>query len=372
MKHKIKLLYITNQICGSGGLERVLSIKASYLAEKLNYEVHIVTLNQGNLPVFYEFSKLLKFHDIKATGSKFTYFMAYTNGLKKAVQTIKPDIISVCDDGLKGLFVPRFINKPCPMVYERHVSKNIEIKSDKQTWLQKLKLKIVFTLMHLGALSYNKFVVLTNGNLKEWPLQNVMVIANPLSFYPSKISTLKNKKVIAVGKHCFQKGYDRLLQSWKQINTKHPDWTLEIYGTIDPKEGLLELAKKLNIINSVSFFPPEKNIGEKYQEASIYTMASRYEGFGMVLTEAMAYGVPCVSYDCPFGPSDIINHENDGFLVPNGDGIEFANKVISLIENENLRQTFGANARELVKRYLPEKIVPQWDNLFTQLINIER
>ncbi len=363
-----KLLYITNQICGSGGLERVLSIKASYLAEKLNYEVHIITLNQGNKSLFYDFSDQLIYHDITAKGNKLNYFLSYKKGLKKVVTIVKPDVILVCDDGLKGFFVPWFLNKPCPMVYERHVSKNIEVKSDNSSLVKKIKLASIFALMNFGAKRYNKFIVLTKGNLKEWPLNNVQVISNPLSFYPIDCSNLQNKKVIAVGKHCRQKGFDRLLQSWSKITRKFPDWKLEIYGTIEENEGLLNLAHSLRINNTVSFFPPEKNIGDKYQEASIYAMSSRYEGFGMVLTEAMAYGVPCVSFDCPYGPSDIINDGVDGFLVPNGNIDKFSEKIGELMQNNELRTHMGSQARKNVMRFAPETIVPQWDLLFKNLI----
>ncbi|WP_339916553.1 glycosyltransferase family 4 protein [Yeosuana marina] len=367
--NKIKLLYVTNQICGSGGLERVLSIKASYLAEKLNYEVHIVTLNQGKKPLFYDFSKQLIYHDIKAKGSKLNYFLSYKSGVKQIVNLVKPDIISVCDDGLKGLYLPFFINKPCPMIYERHVSKNIEIKTDKVSWPQKVKLKVIYSLMNFGAKKYNKFIVLTKGNLNEWPLKNLQVISNPLSFYPPEFSTLQNKKVIAVGKHCRQKGFDRLLHSWELVIKEFPDWQLEIYGKIDKSERLSELARKLKINKNVTFFPPEKNIGEKYKSASIYIMSSRYEGFGMVLTEAMAYGVPCISFDCPYGPSDIISDGIDGYLVSNDDIGALSEKTIELIRNSSLRQIMGSNARNNVMRFLPDIIVPQWDTLFKELID---
>jgi glycosyltransferase involved in cell wall biosynthesis len=368
MSRKIKLLYITNQICGSGGLERVLSVKASYLAEKLNYQIHIITLNQGDTPLFYDFSNKLIYHDLTVKGSKLNYFLTYRKGLKKIINNVKPDIISVCDDGLKGLLLPVIIGKPCPMVYERHVSKNIEVKSDEISLLQKIKLKITFVLMNFGAKSYDTFVVLTKGNLNEWPLENIQVISNPLSFYPNESAELKNKKAIAVGKHCRQKGFDRLLQSWKLVLSKFPDWDLEIYGTIDKLEGLSELAKSLNIDKNVHFFPPVKNIGEKYKDTSIYIMSSRYEGFGMVLTEAMSYGVPCVSFDCPYGPSDIISNGIDGYLVPNGDINTLSQRVMELIDDIALRQNMGTKAKKNVMRFSPDAIVLQWDILFKKLI----
>lgn len=366
---KTKLLYITNQICGSGGLERVLSIKASYLSANFNYEVHIITLNQNKSSLFYDFDQALIYHDITAEGNRINSFWHYLKGLRSLVKKIKPDIISVCDDGLKGFFVPFLIGKPCPMVYERHVSKNIELKSERLNLIQKIKIKIIFGLMNFGAKRYNTFVVLTKGNLKEWNLDNLNVISNPLSFYPSETSTLNNKKVIAVGKQSYQKGYDRLLQSWKLVSSTFPDWTLEIYGKMDKNIGLEALAKDLKINKSVSFFPAVKNIEEKYRNSSVYVLSSRYEGFGMVLIEAMVYGVPCVAFDCPYGPSDIISNNKDGYLVANGDVIGMSEKLMFLMQNQAARKIFGTNARESVTRFSVQTIVSQWDTLFKSLVN---
>jgi glycosyltransferase involved in cell wall biosynthesis len=219
------------------------------------------------------------------------------------------------------------------------------------------------------ASNFAKFVVLTKGNTKEWKsLTNILVLPNPLSFYPGQSSSLQNKKVIAVGKQGYQKGYDRLLNSWKIVNKKHPDWKLEIYGTIAPESNLEEQAKRLDIDYSVFFFRPEKDIESKYLDSSIYVMSSRFEGFGMVLIEAMACGVPCVSFDCNYGPSDIITHEVDGIVVPNGDCDLLANSICKLISDEALRTTMGKKAKENVKRFLTENIIKQWDVLFKSLV----
>ncbi|UKM63956.1 glycosyltransferase family 4 protein [Flavobacteriaceae bacterium GSB9] len=363
-----RLLYITNQIFGPGGLERVLSIKASGLAEDYNYKVHILTLNQNNKNLFYKFSKKITYHNIEANGHPIKYLKTYRNGIKSIIKKVAPDIVLVCDDGLKGLLLPLIIGKPCPMIYERHVSKNIELKFNRLNLIEKIKAEFKFKLMDFGASLFDAFIVLTQGNTKEWHTKNLHVIPNPLSFYPKEPSSLKNKKVIAVGKQCFQKGYDRLLKSWKTVNEKHPDWILDIYGTINKNEGLNILVNELGISESVNFFEPVRNITDKYKEASIYVMSSRYEGFGMVLTEAMAYGVPCISFDCPHGPSDIINNGADGFLVPNSDINALSDKINLLIEHEALRFDMGEKARENVKRYLPKTIMNQWDALFKHIM----
>ncbi|WP_445957808.1 glycosyltransferase family 4 protein [Yeosuana sp.] len=366
MAHKI--LYITNGISGSGGLERVLSIKASYLAENFGYEVHIITLNQSRAPLFYNFSNKIEYHDLRVDGNIFEYYHTYRKGIKAKIKQIQPDIISVCDDGLKGFFTPSIIGKPCPMVYERHASKNIFKNSDQLSIYQNLKFKILNSLMHIGARKYDRFVVLTHDNLTEWHLNNLIVIPNPLSFYPKKMAVLENKKVISVGNHGFQKGYDRLILIWKNIIKKHPDWQLVVYGKIDKEKKHIKLAEKLGISDNVFFFEPVKNIQDKYNEASIYAMSSRSEGFGMVLIEAMAYGLTCISFDCPCGPKDIITEAKDGFLVNNGDINKFAEKLNILIENKELRLQMGTKARRKAKNYLPETIIPLWDNLFRDLI----
>ncbi|HRE77338.1 MAG TPA: glycosyltransferase family 4 protein [Flavobacterium sp.] len=360
---KIKLLYITNGIKDPAGLERVLSVKASYLADELAYEVHILTLNNNGAVPFYTFSKKIIHHDIIVGRNPIHYFKSYLGGLKSKIKTIQPDIILVCDDGLKGFFLPLLLQKPCPMFYERHVSKVVEL-GEKPSFLKKVKVGAKFYLMKQLGKTFDKFIVLTPDNTKEWPMHNVMVIPNPLSFYPTDSSTLTQKKVIAVGKHSLQKGYDRLLQSWVTVQKAHPDWQLEIYGKIDEKYRLADLSRTLQVDKTVTFFPPVADIQSKYLDSSIFVLSSRFEGFGMVLIEAMACGVPCVTFDCPYGPADIVTHQQDGIVVPNDAIQPFANAISQLIEDEEQRMVMGKAAKQNVKRYLPEVVMPQWDALF--------
>ena len=363
----MRLLYITNGINGSGGLERVLSIKASFLAEHYGYEVTVLSLNDNHVNPFYAFSDKIKMCSIAVKGNPVQYVNSYINGVKKIVASVRPDAILVCDDGLKAFFIPKILRSGIPIIYERHVSKLIEMRHD-LSLLKRIAIRAKWKAMEYLASDFEKFVVLTEGNTNEWTtLQNMQVISNPLPFYPENSSALDQKKVIVVGRQAYQKGYDLLLLAWKMVVEQHPEWQLEIYGKKDVSQNLESLADTLGITENVSFLDPDKNIKQKYLESSIYVMSSRFEGFGMVLIESMACGVPCVSFDCNYGPSDIIQNGIDGYVVENGNIEALASAIVTLIEDESLRKTMGVKAKDNVQRYLPEAIVKQWDQLFKAL-----
>ncbi|MCR9227827.1 MAG: glycosyltransferase family 4 protein [Flavobacteriaceae bacterium] len=364
----MKLLYITNQISGSGGLERVLSIKASYLTDKFNYEVHILTLNDSKDQLFFDFSPDIQFHNITLGTSTFSYIFDYIKGIKKVVSDINPDIVLVCDDGIKGFFVP-YLLKNRPIVYERHVSKMVAHGEKKDSILKRISTKIKYILMDIGGKKFDAFIVLTEGNKKEWNLHNVQVIPNPLPIFPNNRADLTSKKVISVGKHCYQKGYDRLLRAWKLVNQEHPDWTLEIFGLFHPKHDLMKWSKDLKIDHAVKLHQPSKDIYQHYLDSSIHVLSSRYEGFGMVIIEAMACGLPSISYDCHHGPADIITEEYNGLLVENGNIEDLAKAICKLIENPELRFELGHNAKKSVSKYRIEEVAQKWNNLFINLKN---
>lgn len=350
----MKLLYITNGISGGGGLERVLSIKASYFADTFGYEVHIITLNEENCVPFFRFSSKITFHNIRTSG-KIKYIYSYIHGVNQTVKKIHPDIISVCDDGLKGLYVPLWIKKGnAKIIYERHASLLFNgSKTQKK-------------LMQFGAHLYEKVVVLTKSNLTEWTSNNIRIIPNPLSFSTKKNSDLSQCTIICVGSIVPNKGYDLLINAWKKIAHKYPTWSIHIYGKGDASDYIKQ-AKDLNIEEQITFHGPSSNIETIYQQASMLVLPSRTEGFGMVLIEAMSYGVPCVAFNCPCGPGDIIIHKENGFLVKPQDTNEMAQYISLLIENKNLRESFGKHASKHVKQYSIEKIGLLWKSLFEEL-----
>ena len=354
------ILYITNGISGAGGLERVLSVKTAALIDALGYDVHILTLNDAAVP-FYEFHPKITFHNIVAGGDPIRFIRQYAAGIKAIAEKVCPTVISVCDDGLKGFFIPTLLRQRFPIIYERHASVNLNFNRGSSA--RSMKSKVTHSLMQVLAKTFDRFVVLTCGNLSEWRSDNLTVIPNPLSFFPLGASALTSKRIIAVGSHSYNKGYDLLLEAWTIVSAAYPEWSLDIYGRKDADLTYVKLARTMQLSN-VAFHDPVADIESQYLQSSIMVLPSRSEGFGMVLIEAMACGVPCVSFDCPCGPADIITNNEDGFLVPNGNVSEFAEKIMVLIGDRQLRMQMGDQARRNVGRFRSENIVSQWDQLF--------
>ncbi|TRX00956.1 glycosyltransferase family 4 protein [Flavobacterium gawalongense] len=360
----MKLLYIVPNINNEGGVARVLSIKANYLVEKLGYEVHILTQNEGFSPLFYSFNSNIIFHDMILKGNVFQFFNSFAKALKSKIKTIQPDVIIVCDNGLKAYSIPFILKNKTPLILEIHSSKFIEERESKKNILTKVASNCIHLFKRIGIKKYDRFVVETSGSISEWNINNTIVIPNPLWFASEKSSDLESKKVIAVGRHTYEKGFDRMLQIWKKVVAKHPDWILEIYGKSNENIDLRLLAENLNVSNNVVFHEPIQNIDEKYLEASFYLMTSRFEGFGMVLIEAMASGLPCVAYDCPCGPRGVLSQNEDSFLIENRNETEYIKAVETLIENATLRKEMGKKAKLSSEKYNIDEIMQTWNQLF--------
>ncbi|QYJ67490.1 glycosyltransferase family 4 protein [Flavobacterium litorale] len=359
----MRLVYITNTISGAGGIQRILAIKANYLVAHKNYDVTIIVTNaKTEEPIRYNFHSDIKIFTITPNRSLLSYYSSYKKLIKSTLKALNPNIIVMCDNGLKSFLLPKFIKHQYPVVYEMHVSKQIILSS------YGIFKGLVSKYMQHYASRYDKFVVLTNSGLKEWKLNNANVIPNPTWIVNPSVSNLHNKIAVALGRQVREKGYDRMLQAWKIVVDKHPDWTLKIYGDSNTDYDISKITEELNITKNVLFCEPNTNVEAVFEAASINLLASRYEGFGMVLLEAAACGVPSVAFDCPVGPKNIITDGKDGLLITDGDIEAFASAVEKLIQDEELRIEMGKNAIQKAKQFAIAPIMEQWDTLFKSLV----
>lgn len=361
----MRLLYIVPKIKNAGGVARVLSLKANYFIEKFNYEVQILSQNEDDDLLFYDFNSQVVFHNIILGGNAFQFLKAYQNQINQKIKEIQPDIVLVADNGLKAFIFPFIIKTKIPVVFECHGSKFIEEQQQKKDFFSKSIQRIKYQFKTLGARRFTKMVALSSASLEEWNVNNGVVISNPSWIKTENPSTLKNKKVIAVARNSYEKGLDRLLLIWEKAVEKHSEWILDIYT--DEADSLRNIVVDLGLKSNVNIFSFVKNIEEKYQEASIYAMTSRSEGFPMVLLEAMAFGLPCIAYDCPIGPGTIITNDKNGFLITENDFDLYIEKLSFLIENEEIRLKLGSSAKETAENFSIEKIMEKWKQFFEGL-----
>jgi len=378
----MKITYIYTALTTVGGADRVITEKANYFADKLQYDVYIITDSQGKeMP---KFSLSPKVHLVNLDimfGQQynhsffirgFIYFnlmRKYRKELIKQLMTIRPDF-TISTLGRDVDFITS-VKDGSKKIAEAHTTRknirNFELLK-KRNFIYKVIGKIWESKLEKAINKFNKLVVLTEDDASEWAeIKDSIVIPNSLPFYPQTISYNSNKKAISVGRFEIEKGHDRLIDVWSEVIKKHPDWILEIYGEGTLKKGLINIAKEKGLSDSILFKPSSMNIDKEYIDSSFCIMTSRYEGFGMVLIEAMACGLPCIAYDCPSGPRNIIKDGINGFLIKDGAVQKMAEKICFLIEHEDIRKKMGQAGYLNVEKYNIDEIMNKWKQLFESL-----
>ena len=229
---------------------------------------------------------------------------------------------------------------------------------------------IMLDCFHSGEV--DKLVLLTKSDIvpyvekERFPETFICQIYNPSPIESEKYMEHNQKIVLAIGRYNEQKGFDMLLQSWSLVEQQCNNWKLEIVGDGPMRSSMEKQIMNLNLKNvQLSHYTDE--IIEKYKNASIYVLSSRYEGFPLVLLETQAMSLPVVSFDCKTGPNEIIKDGYNGFLVEPENTEILAEKILTLINDDVIRKQMSRNAFEESKKYKIDNIVNQWENLIDSL-----
>lgn len=384
-KRKLRLLYCIGSLVNPGGTEKVLSNKANYFSDNLGYDVHIILNNQNSKPYCYEFSNNITFHDMKSsqyapkTIIKGLSFCLMIMKLRKAyenkINEIAPDLIIVCERGFDDYVLP-YISKSIPKIREFHFSKGAVSNNNKimKPFKKRLFYRLnYFILFHLFN-KYNSLVLLTNKDKEEGKYKtNTIVIPNMIEHKIYDMTAkLDSKNVISVGSmHDDRKCFTKQIFIWNKIIKKHPDWILNIYGDGVHRTVYQQLINKLKLNDNIILHGTSDNMSQKYLSSSFFIFTSTAEGLPMVLLEAQQYGLPCIAYDCPTGPSDIIEDSVNGFLVKENDENTFIEKINCLIENCELRKLMSEKAVQNSVYFTAENIIPKWVSFFETMIDAE-
>lgn len=380
--HQYRIVYCAPAIYSAGGVERVVSVKSSYFAEIYGYDVtiivtegygkdcffsispkvHIVNLNLG-------FEELWRVSFLKKIVLYLQKQQKYQQLLTKELMRIRPDItISVLRREIN--FV-NSIHDGSKKIGELHVNRsNYRNFTTKDTSPFKRVFAYLWTkdlVRHLKAL--DRMVVLTDSARRDWPeLSNVIKIPDPLPFNIDSAGNLSAKRIISIGRYAYEKGNDLLLQAWSIVEKECEDWCLDIYGMGDqqPYHCMIDEfgidKQRCHLHGSLS------DVKEEYLKSSLFVLPSRFEGFGLVIIEAMACGLPVISFDCENGPRNIISHGSDGILVKAFDVEEYAQQMIRLINDADLRKNLGGVAQETSWRYDIKGIAEEWRTLFDEVM----
>lgn len=379
----MKILYIYTALTTKGGTDRVISGKANWLAEH-GYDIVIVTDTQlGRTPVF-PLSYKVRLIDLAVDFSKeyghpffsriiiYYYLMwQYRKKMSAVIRDESPDVI-ISTLGRDINFILN-IKGDSKCIGEAHTTKrfirNFHLLEQKNVLFRYLT-KYFRWIMDRKIAKLDALVVLAEEHRFDWGKNvPIYIIPNFLSFYPQKYSNCNNNQVIMVGRYNDAKGYDYLIPAWELVHQRHPGWILNVYGSGELHDQVVSWIHERGLDCSINLHEPIDNIQEKYIESSICVLSSRYEGFSLVILEAMACGVPVVSFDSPHGPRNIIKDGEDGLLVDYLNSEALANGLCQLIENEEQRRRFGMNARKNILRFSQDIIMKQWEQLFMELVN---
>ena len=349
---------IIPNITNKAGTERAVSNLANILSGQ-NYRVTIFSIasQEGNCPFFLNSNVIIQHLDLPyISKSLFFVFKHYFSILKK----IKKEILKSNVELIVGTYT--LINFLLTFLPE-----NVK-KLGCEHFNYEASGKIQNLLKHFFYKKLNAVVLLTERDKKNYLFcKNTFVIPNSLSFQPIRQSDCQSKIMVSLGRLTEQKGYDILIESISLIKDKLAGWKIVIYGDGEDRKELLKLIDTMGLSYIIEIHMPVSNVEEVYKNASIYLSSSRYEGLPMTLLEAQSCGLPCVVFDCPCGPAEIVEDGKTGFVVPLGNKEMFSQKILELVNNEELRKKFGKAAVEEACRFSTESVSKLWSNLLNSL-----
>ena len=378
----MNLLYCIPHLYKSGGMERVLTQKVNWLAAHTDYTITIVTTEPtptGMSDIYFPLDKRVKVValnvDFNADYHKclFPKWLGHTRRMRlyrqKLMDYILREKIDLCIS-LCGKEIAFLNQLPCRTIAESHFAKEQRtqlLMANHSGWFWALLGRVRTWQLVQSVKPLERLVVLTDADKAAWEkagCTNVIVIPNPcaINSRKSKVESRKTKTVLAVGRLHEQKGFDLLLQAWKPIEKTYSDWSLRIVGE-GPKRAELEAQIESQGLKRVVLAGATNNVLDEYEAASIFVLSSRYEGLPLALIEAMWSGLPCIAFDCPQGPAELLA-ENRGWLVPEGDIAELTAQIAYALSHPEEALKRAQKAQIFAQTtYSEAAIMPQWVQL---------
>lgn len=376
----MKIIYCNHSICNPGGMERVMLNKIAWLVREMHWQVMIVTTDQKERAPFYPLPDGVRTVDLginysddngKHPLAKIAGYLHRRQLHRKRLTALlmreQADVV-VSLYPSESSFIPS-IKDGSRKVLELHYCKYFRLqygRSGLLGWIDRWRTKQDERIVR----RFDRFVILTHEDHTYWGhLPNIVVIPNAALHTGVPHVDKDTKRVIAVGRLDYQKGFDRLIKAWALVQRRgqYADWRLDIFGQGEWHDGLEAMIVADGLQETAHIHRPTTHIMEEYAASEMLVMSSHYEGFPMVMIEAMACGLPVVSYDYKCGPKDIIADGKNGLIVPEGDIEALARAMIRLMDDGDLRKRMSVEARKVVDTYSEKKIMEAWTELFRSL-----
>lgn len=365
----MKILFVISSL-SSGGAERTLSLIANKLAEN-GYEIHILTLCKSEL--FYEIANNIKLINLDLCGISTNFFQTLlrtvkmVKSIRSTIKKISPNVSVGFMDTTNILLLLAGAGQKSKILITEHLDNKFTNVSSKQKILQRFLYPFATALISVskGIDENFSFLPLSSRNIINNPVEKDILAKSDKNIDNINLEKY-GKFIIAVGRLERQKRFDTLIASFLPLKDK--GISLLIFGDGALKNELQLLINHLSLNNTVFLMGRVKNPYYFMKRAQFLVMSSEFEGFGNVLIEAMACGCPCISFDCPSGPGEIITNGINGFLVENQDKEELTKAMQKLIENPQLREDLAKASQKVQKQYALEKIIGQWETVLHRVI----
>lgn len=359
----MKICFFSGDITRSGGTERVSTVIANGLVKYTQLDISFLSLFEKSSEPFFSLDEKInryRLYEEEVKGVK--HFMGYIYRIHRFVKEQKIQILIDIDGILDMYSIPALWKTKTKLVsweqFNFYQNPYVNYRKFTRRW---------------AAKSADAIVVLTKED-KGYYEKNLQIrgilkhIYNPIEVTDKSAYDFESRVILSVGRLTEQKGFDMLVDVAKIVLEKHPEWKWKILGEGEDREKIEKKITEYKLEEKLLLCGNVKNIENYYKKSAIYVMTSRYEGFGLVLTEAKSYRLPCVSFRCPAGPSEIIQDEINGYLIECFDVEKMADKINGLIENKSLRLEFSKQALCNVEKFKLDRIVEQWEALFNQLV----
>ncbi len=351
----LKILFLCGDLNNFGGTERVCSIIANGLSES-GFNILIASILNGDKP-FFPLNEEIKTISLSKSNTRILYQVPkIIYKLRKLIISEDVDVLIVADTMSVLFTLPAILGLDVKHIGWEHFNFNSDLGRKGRRLARQL------------AARYCDSIITLTERDKEYWLKNtkhksqITAIANPCP-YPiqENINKRKSKIVLAVGRLTDQKGFDLLLKAWIKVVKNAPDWKLKIVGDGKEKNTLNKFILQNKLTESVEIPGSTDNVKAYYDEAEIFCLSSRFEGFPMVLLETLSFGLPVVSFNCDTGPEEILEG-TDSILVPPNEVDLLASALLSLINDEDRRSSISFKSQDKAKLYQPSNIISEWEN----------